>query len=221
MKLPTFIFNKTHKNTFIIILLCAIFFIFSAVSYSKAVTEDISSKVFRLHIVANSDTEEDQNLKYKVRDGIIDYMNFLTSDIDSKAQAISIAKEHLADFKNIAQKIVYENGFDYPIAVEIGNFDFPTKYYGDISLPSGYYDALRIKIGNSEGHNWWCVMFPPLCFVDVSSGVVPDESKQNLQENLSQEDYSIISEDSGISIFKFKIIEMINNLTIKLAQNND
>ena len=123
--------------------------------------------------------------------------------------------------KEDLKKIIEENGYNYDVTVEIGNFEFPTKTYGDISLPSGYYDALRVKIGEAKGQNWWCVMFPPLCFIDVSSGVVPDESKETLKNTMSEEDYALISENDsnkGIS-FKFKILEFFGNNNFITAKN--
>ena len=117
---------------------------------------------------------------------------------------------------------IQSEGFDYSVTVEIGNFEFPTKTYGDISFPAGCYDALRVKIGSASGQNWWCVMFPPLCFVDVSSGVVPDSSKDDLQNALNDEDYAIISEcdnSSDIS-FKFKLIEFFAEKGLITAKNN-
>ena len=197
------------------------FIILSAYSYSYAVNENLSNNVFRLHVIANSDNEEDQNLKYKVRDELIKYMETLTTSSNTKEEIIQIANNHLEDFKTIAENVIKENGFDYDVNVEIGNFSFPTKQYGDISFPAGFYDALKVQIGEAKGQNWWCVMFPPLCFVDVTSGVVPEESKANLEENLGQEEYDIISndEDSEIIDFKFKIVEFFENLGIKLANN--
>ncbi len=197
------------------------FIILSAYSYSYAVNETLSNNVFRLHVIANSDNEEDQNLKYKVRDELIKYMETLTTSNNTKEEVIQIANNHLEDFKTIAENVIKENGFDYDVNVEIGNFSFPTKQYGDISFPAGFYDALKVQIGEAKGQNWWCVMFPPLCFVDVTSGVVPEESKANLEENLGQEEYDIISndEDSEIIDFKFKIVEFFENLGIKLANN--
>ena len=89
----------------------------------------------------------------------------------------------------------------------------------DISLPAGYYDALRVEIGEAKGQNWWCVMFPPLCFVDVSSGVVPDESKEVMEENLAEEEYALISDDSNNELqFKFKLIELFQEFGILTAK---
>jgi len=213
--------NKKVKYTIIILILLFLYVTICAFSYVDAVSSNLANSVFRLHVIANSDTEEDQNLKYKVRDKVLDYMNEICKSAKNKEEAISIANAHKEEFKKIAEDTVKEEGFSYDVEVEIGNYSFPTKTYGDISLPSGYYDALRIKIGNASGQNWWCVMFPPLCFVDVSSGIVPDESKEIMKQELSEEEYSLISdngEDAEIS-FKFKIIEFFQNAKIFTAKN--
>lgn len=208
------------KYLFLLIVLIS-FIILSAYSYASAINEDLSNNVFRLHVIANSDSREDQDLKYKVRDKLIEYMKSLTTNINTKEEVIEIANNHILDFESIAKEVITKNGFDYDVKVEIGNFSFPTKQYGDISFPAGFYDALKVEIGNAKGQNWWCVMFPPLCFVDVTSGIVPEESKENLQDNLGEEEYDIISntEDSEIVNFKFKIVEFFENLGIQLANN--
>ena len=140
-------------------------------------------------------------------------MNNISAECSSKEEVIKLAYEHQNDFISVAEKVIKENGFDYNVKIEIGNFEFPTKYYGDISLPAGFYDALKIEIGEAKGQNWWCVMFPPLCFVDVTSGVVPDESKQIMQNNLSDEEYSLISDNESSDIkFKFSLIEFFKNI---------
>lgn len=203
---------KTFKRLTLLIFLLINFIIISAVSYVSAVSENISNSVFRLHVIANSDSDEDQNLKYIVRDNLLNYMNTLTENITSRDAAIQIAEEHEQDFYNIAKKTIEENGYNYDVKIEIGNSYFPTKYYGDISLPAGYYDSLKVEIGNASGQNWWCVMFPPLCFVDVSTGIVPDASKQTIKENLAEEEYALISDTTSANInFKFKLIELFAN----------
>lgn len=206
---------------FILLFLLTIYILFSAYSYATSVSSGISESVFRLHVIANSDSEEDQNLKYKVRDSLLNYMNSLCSSTTSKQEAIDIAQNHIDDFYKIAQEVVPENGYDYSINITIGEYDFPTKHYGDVSLPAGTYDALRVEIGSASGQNWWCVMFPPLCFVDVSSGVVPDSSKETLQDNMSSEEYDLITDSDNSSELnvKFKIVELFENLKIKLANN--
>ena len=149
---------------------------------------------------------------------VIEYMNEIAKDCTSKAEVINLAYKYQDKFKQIAENVIRQNGYDYDVNIKIGNFEFPTKYYGDISLPAGYYDALRIEIGKAEGQNWWCVMFPPLCFVDVTSGVVPDESKQIMQDNLGDEEYKLISDNESSDIkFKFSIVEFFKN--INFAKN--
>ena len=174
-----------------------------------AVTEGIADSIIRFHVRANSDSEEDQSLKLKVRDSLLAYMNGLCSNCSTKQEAISIANEHKDDFQKIAEQTIKENGYDYTAKININNFYFPTKNYGDISLPAGFYDALRVEIGEAKGKNWWCVMFPSLCFIDVSSGIVDDEAKENLEDNLQKESYTIISDTQKPNIkFKFKLIEL-------------
>ena len=202
------------KRFFIVLILFSLFVFISAISYVDAVSKDLSNSVFRLHVIANSDSTEDQNLKYKVRDKVLEYMNKISMNCSSKEDVILLATEHLNEFEEISKQIIVENGYDYDVTVKIGNFDFPTKSYGDISFPAGNYDALRIEIGSAQGQNWWCVMFPPLCFVDVTSGVVPDESKEIMKENLNDEEYSIISDNKSSNIkFKFSLIEFFKSMT--------
>lgn len=199
------------KRILILSVLFTLYIFISCYFYASNSLNNIEDSVFRLHIIANSDSDEDQALKYKVRNNIISYMNKLCENSSSKEETIEIAKNHINDFKQIADKTIADNNFDYTSTVEIGNYRFPTKYYGDIALPSGNYDALEIKLGNSSGKNWWCVLYPSLCFVDVSSGVVPDSSKENLKNNLPDEEYALISENSPTYNFKFKIVEFFNN----------
>lgn len=203
------------KRLLILGLLLTIFVFISALSYVEAVSQNIASGVFRLHVIANSDTEVDQALKLKVRDSLLSYMNSLTENCTSKEEVIAVAKTHQDDFQKIANQVIAKNGFDYEATAEIGTSDFPTKYYGDIALPAGTYDALKVKIGKSEGKNWWCVMFPPLCFVDVSTGIVPEESKQEMKESLDEEEYDLISKTDNSEIqFKFKLVELFQNMRL-------
>ena len=211
--------NKKVKNSLILLFLLFLYISISAISYVNAVSSDIENSVFRLHVIANSDTKEDQDLKYKVRDNLIEYMNNLCKDVTSKEEAIKISKLHEEDFLNIANNTIKENGYSYPVTIEFGNFSFPTKDYGDISLPAGYYDALRVKIGEAKGQNWWCVMFPPLCFVNVSSGIVPEESKELIKQELNDEEYSIVTkEDSSNIQFKIGLIEWFMNNDLLTAK---
>lgn len=211
---------KILRIIFSLSLLLSLYILISAHSYANAVSNDLSTAVFRLHVIANSDSSEDQSLKLKVRDNLLEYMNSISSECKTKTEAIKLAEENIDIFKQIAQKTVIENGYNYPINISIGNFHFPTKFYGDISLPSGYYDALKVEIGEAKGKNWWCVMFPSLCFIDINSGVVDDDAKENLKENLKSESYSVISSTSPELKFKFKIIEFFKQNELFTAKNN-
>ena len=208
------------KKVFILFILFCLFIFVSAYSYVSAISDNLYNSIFRLHVIANSDSTEDQNLKYIVRDNLINYINEKSENFSTKDDVIAYAKNHLEDLKTIAEKTVKENGYNYPVTVEIGNFEFPTKRYGDISFPAGFYDALRVKIGSSQGKNWWCVMFPPLCFIDTTTGIVPDDSKKDLEDNLSDENYRIVSESDNTDIsVKFKIIEFFEKTGLVTAKN--
>ena len=219
-KLLNNIKNSKIKIVVILILLLFLYTIICAISYVEAVSSDISNSVFRLHVIANSNSDEDQSLKYKVRDSILNYMNNICKDCNSKQEAINIVSEHQEEFKQVALETIKNEGYSYTVKIEIGNFEFPTKQYGDISLPAGFYDALKVEIGKAEGRNWWCVMFPSLCFVDISSGIVPEESKEELQDILSDEEYAIISDNSNPDIkLKFKLLEFFTNSGLLTAKN--
>lgn len=214
-----FMKKRNCKVIFFLLFLLTLYVFVSAYSYVTAVSSQIEDSVFRLHVLANSNSKEDQDLKYKVRDALLEYMNTLCKDTTSKEDAMTIAKEHEQNFYQIAKNIISENGFSYDVNIQIGNFPFPTKQYGDISLPAGNYDALRVEIGDGIGQNWWCVMFPPLCFVDITSGIVPEESKEKMQDNLSDEEYNLISETETVGFkLKFRLIEFFQNSNLFTAK---
>ncbi len=191
---------------FITITAVCIFTLFLLVGYSTSVSSSLSSNMVRLHVIANSDSKEDQALKLKVRDAILSHCrsNFTKKDD---------VKDELEGYKEIAQRIIAENGYDYSVEVEYGNFKFPTKEYNNLRLPAGNYDAVRIKIGKAKGKNWWCVMFPPLCFVDGTTDTSYAEEK--LHSSLGEESSKLITKaDDMIMPFeiKFKIVEVYGKL---------
>lgn len=143
-------FNSRLFKFFILICLFIAFLFITAKSYANSISGELSENIFRLHIIANSDTNDDQELKLKVRDSIIEYMENLTQDCKTKDEVISIINSNIDNFYNIAKKTIEDNGYNYSVNIEVGNFYFPTKYYGNISLPSGYYDALKIEIGEAK-----------------------------------------------------------------------
>ena len=201
---------KKFKYFVILLILMLTFILFTISSYANTVSKDLANNFFRLHIIANSDSDSDQALKLKVRDNIINYMNTLTYSNLTKEQAMNLTQKNISNFQKIAEETIKNEGYSYPVKIEIGNFYFPTKVYGNLSLPAGFYDALKIEIGEASGQNWWCSLFPPLCFVDISSGVIDDESTENLKENLSEDEFLIITSDSETVKLKFKLVEIFS-----------
>ncbi len=201
---------KKILTSFTLFILFVIFLFCITTNYTNAVSSNLSDNFFRLHILANSDSEKDQELKLKVRDNIIKYMN--NQDFKNKQEALNYVQNNLSEFYKIAEQTIYNNGYDYSVNIQIGNFYFPTKYYGNISLPAGFYDGIKIEIGEAKGQNWWCSLFPPLCFVDISSGIVDKENIEALEAELDSEEFNLITSSSDDIKFKFKIVEFINNL---------
>ena len=195
---------------FTIIFLFILFLFITAKSYANTVSTELSDNIFRLHIIANSNENEDQELKLKVRDAIIEYIENLTANCETKDDVVSLIKTNIDELYNVTNSVISNSGYNYNINIEIGNFYFPTKVYGNISMPSGFYDALKIEIGEAKGENWWCSLFPPLCFTDISSGVIDEETDETLQNNLDDEEYSIITDASGTYKIKFKILELFS-----------
>lgn len=153
---------------------------------------DVTDAVLRFHVRANSDSEEDQALKLLVRDGILEEMQPLLSEAESRTQAEQIMEEHLEEIKQAAEAIIQDAGYNYTVQAYLTEEEFPMKEYGDLRFPSGTYRALRVDIGKHEGANWWCVMYPGLCFVETTGGVVASEGKEELEKVLTAEEYAQI-----------------------------
>lgn len=165
---------------------------------------EISDKVFRVHILANSDSEADQELKLRVRDALVNAGEEILKDVDSKEEAECLIEKNIPKLKGVAENVISQNGYDYPVDLEITNMYFDTRHYGNITMPGGFYDALRVKIGKAEGKNWWCVMFPSLCIYSVSK-------TETLEENLSDGEYKIISSENEYR-YRFKVVEIFTGI---------
>lgn len=211
------------------ILISAVFVVLTIViAYSVeayAGLSEINDKVIRLHVLANSDSLEDQQLKYKVRNKIITTFNEEFEDISSKSESSNIIIEKINQIRCEAEEIVKEEGYDYNVDVYYGNYKFPRKMYEEIVLPEGYYDAVRIEIGKAEGSNWWCVMFPPLCFVEFGNNqeepIFDIETEKRLKEVLTLEEIEVIKTKRGIENIKFKskIFEFIEKGKVEKTAN--
>lgn len=180
--------------------------VMSATDYTAFAQQcgDIRQKVFRLHILANSDSSADQALKIKVRDQILASSGELFSVTGDKKEAEATVKENLDRIQTIAQDEVYREGYSYPVKAYVVNMYFTTRTYGNITLPAGNYDALRITIGKAQGHNWWCVLFPPLC---VNSAM----GSEKLSDVLSSGEQGIVNDGSQKYVIKFKAVELFES----------
>ncbi len=181
-------------------------FIFTQ-TFFTAECEDIPNRLVRLHILANSDTEADQRLKLQVRDYILSIAGDIFENADNKIEAEHIAATNMDKIVNQAQQYVYSLGFDYKVNGEMRyNMYFDTRDYQGFSVPAGRYDALRITIGEGKGHNWWCVMFPPMCF-----SAAEDDSSKRLDSVLN-DSQSDITENKDKYEYRLKIVEIYNDI---------
>lgn len=146
---------------------------------NQRVQGQIAGKVLRFHVLANSDTVEDQNLKLAVRDAVGSQMAELLSDVQDRAACEQVVEAHLPEITETAQAVVREAGYGYEVHAAIEETDFPSKTYGKFTFPAGKYEALRVVIGEGAGHNWWCVMYPNMCFEGSMYEVVDESAGRN------------------------------------------
>ncbi len=205
MRKAGFFMNKTLK---IFVPLFLVFvFMFSYIAPFIETSENISDQVFRLHILANSDSAEDQQLKLKVRDEILKKGETVFASSNSLEETIELCKNNIALFQQTAEQCLKDNGSDYEVKVYVDKEYFNTREYDEITLPSGIYNALKIEIGQGKGHNWWCVMFPAICL----SSVTDDE----LNKYLSEDEQKLVNSDSKYEV-RFKIVEIYEKVKSKI-----
>lgn len=174
-------------------------------TWANARQSSISSDLLRLHIVADSDDEEEQAIKLRVRDRVLDYLRPELAEVETSDESKELIRSALSDIAAAAAQAAEGRA----VTVSLSREFFPTKSYGDFSLPAGEYEALRIVLGEGKGHNWWCVVFPPLCTETVSSG--------KLQSVMNRTDYKIVTEEDGYEL-RFRTLEIWGELK-KLMQN--
>jgi len=166
----------------------------------QATQEHLASEVLRFHVLANSDSDDDQALKLKVKSGIIEYMQEQLPESNSIRETKEWAQANQQEITETAENIIQEEGYDYLVSVAVTNCYFPDKKYGDVIFPAGQYEALRVEIGEAKGRNWWCVLYPNLCFIDATTAVVSEEGKEDLQEVLEEEEYEMVTATSEFKI---------------------
>lgn len=192
-------FKKMIAALFMGLIVTALF----ATYASARAAESLSGGVLRLHILANSDSDEDQALKLKVRDAVIAYAEEMLADTQSKEQAMAQAQRQLGQLERIAEQVLRDNGCDDPVRASVEHTFFPTKEYDNgTRLPAGFYDALRLEIGAAQGRNWWCILYPTLCL-----GGSIEQSEQALGEQ-----GELATSDEPRFQVKFKLVEWWNTL---------
>lgn len=162
----------------------------------REIQQGIAGEVFRLHVIANSDTEKDQELKLKVKTRIVEYLKEILGEDVGLEETKEAVLTHLTEIEQEAENFIEEQGFDYPVEAVVEKTYFPEKTYGDCTFPAGEYEALKVKIGSAKGQNWWCVLYPSLCFLDDTYGIVTEEKKEDLKEVLTAEEFQEILGDS-------------------------
>lgn len=162
--------------------------------------EHLAQEVLRFHILANSDSQEDQALKITVRDEILRFLETKMPETADVRETVRWIRRHVDELEELGKKTVAEAGYDYPVHAAVTTCWFPNRTYGDMTFPAGNYEALRIELGDAEGHNWWCVLYPGLCFLDAANAVVPEEGKQKLQNVLTEEEYAQMTTETDFRI---------------------
>lgn len=178
--------------------------------HTETLQQGISEKILRFHVLANSDSGEDQALKLKVRDAVGTYLAKPLAEAESLEESEAIVEENIPEIEQVAGNVVQEEGYDYTVDASLESCMFPEKTYGEYTFPAGEYQALRLVIGEGGGHNWWCVMYPNLCF-SGSMYQVDEQSGEKLQAELTNEEYAAVLQSGDYKV-RFKILRFMNRV---------
>ena len=171
----------------------------------------IAEKILRFHVLANSDAKDDQNVKLKVRDAVGHMLGQKLKKVTDRAQTEKIVQDHMDEIIETAEKTLHKNGYTYGASARLANVDFPVKTYGDYTFPAGKYRALQITLGKGEGHNWWCVMYPNMCFSNTMYEVIDEDARSSLKRVLSEDEYQQVLASGDYQV-KFKSFEILKGL---------
>ncbi len=206
--------NKKKMVWYILVSMNVCLLLLLGIQYEKRLRlqQSIAGKVLRFHVLANSDEEYDQELKLKVRDAVGAQMAELLAEADNRAECEQIVQGALDEIDGTAQRVIKEAGYDYATKTFLRDVQFPVKTYGSYTFPAGEYEALEVVIGEGEGHNWWCVMYPNMCFAGSVYEVVDEDAKEALKEVLSAEEYEKVMASGDYEV-RFKYLTFLNELT--------
>lgn len=169
--------------------------------------QDLSDQILRLHVVANSDREEDQDLKLQVRDAVLKEADRILDGVDSRDRALEKLRNNLDRLETAAEQTLAVQGSRQEVAVSLDRELFGTRYYDTFALPGGYYDALRVTLGDGEGHNWWCVVYPQICTAAVS-----DQRAVAVMGGLTEDQALLLAGDEPEYEFRFRLLELFENI---------
>lgn len=209
---------KSENNTriFLLLSICLLSWAGMLLLHSNAkagdLQEGIAKEIIRFHVIANSDSPEDQQLKLRVKDTLVKELSPLFKDSANIEESRAIIQSNLSRIATTATEIIHQYGYSYSVTVSLEPSYFPMKVYGDYTFPPGTYEALRVKIGDASGQNWWCVMFPPLCFVDETYSIVDIETEGQLEQLLTEEELDALKDHSVPVKYKSKLWESIKRL---------
>lgn len=208
--------NNRIRIMFLIALLISFWTLTQAVqiyaSYPEKIQEGIADKIIRFHVIAHSDSDEDQYLKYQVKDALVEALKPYLKDAKNIDEAQDILAKNLSFIQNVADQVVKDKGYIYSTSVSLTSCYFPMKVYDGYTFPPGIYDSLQVRIGNASGRNWWCVMFPPLCFVDETYSVVDEDSQKKLKYLLTDDEFDALKDNKVPIKIRFKLFQSLKKL---------
>ena len=195
--------SRCNILSWCLMALCAVvFFTYSGEKKRSAgqLQQDIAGQIIRFHVRANSDTDEDQQLKLLVKEELVTYIGDILKDVKSRDDAEKILSDNIENIENIAKGVIKDNKKEYNVKAYFEDSYFPVKVYGDMTFPQGIYEAFRVDIGAADGKNWWCVLYPNLCFLDKTCAVVSDEGKEDLKGVLTDEEYQLLTDNKELKV---------------------
>lgn len=199
------------RKYLISMLLCAAFCVLTAGTIrAQILQQGIAGKILRFHVLANSDSTEDQELKLKVRNAVGGYLSAQLESAYNLEQSRQIVTDRIPGIEAVAAEVIRSQGYDYPVSASLEHCVFPQKTYGEFTFPAGTYEALRVVIGEGEGHNWWCVMYPNLCFAG-SVYELDDETGERLRAELNPQEYAAVFDGDEVNI-QFQILRFLNEV---------
>lgn len=183
-----------------------LFYIWTVVLGNDPLQPSIASKILRFHVLANSDAACEQQVKEKVRDAVGTYLQPFLEEAESLEETKEIVEKHMNAIIEVAEQTLLIHGYNHNVTARIANIDFPEKTYGAYTFPKGRYEALQIVIGEGKGQNWWCVLYPNMCFKGAVFEVIEEDASKSLKEVLNPWEYADVFQSHKIE-FRFKFLE--------------